>query len=1618
MYADEMQAQMDYEAQMAEQEMYESQMYADMQQESASYIQADVHDSDWHIADDMEEDAEDEDVDDEAADEKAADGKDVVNDGAATAVSDAGNEQAELFMTVFPGVEMTKELAGLFTEVYVTKVTIYDSRNILQIDIRSRHIISRPNIEKAEESIRKFVFGNKRYTVQIREHYTLSTQYNLEAIVKAYQDSILYDIRSFSNVGYRLISRSIGELYCDGDAITIAIEDSKIAHIHAEKIKAYMEEMFQERFDLNVNVAFEYSEADKEKLRRASALVEQQKIDAILNNLRDHGDIIVDGKAVDKDKLGVSKKEDKKSEGHKPDEKKAAPASSGGDSGQKNGGEKEKFGRRRRYSDDPEVFIGRDVEGKLLEISSINDGIGEVVIHGQIMSTEERELRNGKIILTGYITDFTDTIGFKMFCSPEDMEVYREEIQKGKFYRMKGLAEFDSYAKEVMICRVLGMKHIQDFRVPRMDTYPEKRVELHMHTKMSEMDSVVDIETIVKRASDWGHPAIAITDHGVVQAFPIANHTKGLRKDFKIIYGVEGYFVDDLKDLVKNSRNQSLDSEYVVFDIETTGLSKKHNKIIEIGAVKVKDGEVVDTFSEFINPGVPIPYQIEQLTSINDDMVKDAPMFDVIVPRFVEFCGDDIVVAHNASFDTGFVRMNAEELGLKFDNTVLDTMTLSHILLPELGKFTLDRVCKELKVVNAHHHRAIDDAEATAKVFFKLLDMLKERDVKTMDDLNVLGSTSPDAIKKDRTYHGIILAKNEIGRVNLYRLISESHLTYFARRPRMPMSLINKYREGLIIGSACEAGELFRAIVDDAPDEEIVRLVNWFDYLEIQPLGNNEFMTRDTRNPKTMDDLIGYNKRIVELGEMFNKPVVATCDVHFLDPEDYIYRAIIMKSKGFDDADMQPPLYFRTTEEMLAEFQYLGSDKAKEVVITNTNMIADMIERIEPVRPDKAPPIIENSDQTLTDICYTKAHEIYGPDLPPQVQERLDRELHSIISNGFAVMYIIAQKLVWDSNDHGYLVGSRGSVGSSFVATMAGITEVNPLSAHYICPKCHFVDFDSELVKSYSGMSGCDMPDRDCPNCGTPLIKEGHDIPFETFLGFNGDKEPDIDLNFSGEYQSKAHAYTEVLFGKGKAFKAGTVGGVAEKTAFGYVYNYFRDHSKEELMAEAKASGMDEKSAKKYAEENSIVTKRRCEMERLALGCTGVRRTTGQHPGGMIVLPRHEEIYSFTPIQHPANDVTSDIITSHFEYHSIDHNLLKLDILGHDDPTMIRRLEDLTGLDATKIRLDDKDVMELFHSTKSLGITPEDINGIPLGSLGVPEFGTDFAMQMLIDAKPTCFSDLVRIAGLAHGTDVWLGNAQELIKSGKCTISTAICCRDDIMVYLIHMGLDAGLAFNIMEKVRKGIVAKGKCDKWDDWKAEMAAHGVPDWYVWSCQKIKYMFPKAHAAAYVMMAWRIAWFKVNYPLEYYTAFFSIRADDFSYEMMCFGKERVLFHINEISKVDKNKRSAKDEGKLKDLKIVLEMYARGYDFVPIDIYKAKADRFQIIDGKIMPSFASIEGMGEKAAQQLYDAAQKGPFLSKEEINERAKIGKGTIEKMSELGILDGMPETNQLSLFDFM
>ena len=829
-----------------------------------------------------------------------------------------------------------------------------------------------------------------------------------------------------------------------------------------------------------------------------------------------------------------------------------------------------------------------------------------------------------------------------------------------------------------------------------------------------------------------------------------------------------------------------------------------------------------------------------------------------------------------------------------------------------------------------------------------------------------------------------------MGRINLYRLVSDSHLKYFHRKPRIPKSEFEKHREGLIIGSACEAGELYQALLREQSEEEIARLVRFYDYLEIQPLGNNAFMLQgDNPAVASEEELKELNRRIVRLGEDFHKPVVATCDVHFLDPEDEVYRRIIMAGKGFKDADDQAPLYLRTTEEMLEEFAYLGSEKAEEVVVENPNKIADMCEKISPVRPDKCPPVIDNSDQLLRDICYNKAHEIYGQDLPPIVKERLERELNSIISNGYAVMYIIAQKLVWKSNEDGYLVGSRGSVGSSFVATMSGITEVNPLSPHYYCASCHYGDFDSPEVKAYAGRAGCDMPDRKCPQCGEPLRKEGFDIPFETFLGFKGNKEPDIDLNFSGEYQSKAHAYCEVIFGYGQTYRAGTIGTLADKTAFGYIKNYYEERG---------------------------VRKRNCEIGRIVQGCVGVRRTTGQHPGGIIVLPIGEEIHSFTPIQHPANDMSTDIITTHFDYHSIDHNLLKLDILGHDDPTMIRMLEDLTGVDAQKIPLDDKDVMSLFQSTKALGITPEDIGGCQLGSLGIPEFGTEFVIQMLMDTKPQSFSDLVRISGLSHGTDVWLGNAQTLIQEGKATISTAICTRDDIMTYLIGMGLESERSFKIMEAVRKGGVAKGKCADWEEWKQDMLDHGVPDWYVWSCTKIQYMFPKAHAAAYVMMAWRIAYFKIFYPLAYYAAFFSIRATSFSYELMCQGREKLEFFLADYGR-RKDTLTKKEQDTVKDMKIVQEMYARGFSFVPVDLFTAKAHTFQIVDGKLMPSLDSIEGLGDKAADAVVEAAKDGPFLSKDDFRQRTKVSKTVIDLMGELGLLGDLPESNQLSLFDF-
>ena len=1124
------------------------------------------------------------------------------------------------------------------------------------------------------------------------------------------------------------------------------------------------------------------------------------------------------------------------------------------------------------------------------------------------------------------------------------------------------------------------------------------------------MDGVSEAKDLVKRAHDWGHPAIAITDHGVVQGFTDANHViEDLDKDdpFKVIYGVEGYLVDDLTKIAENEKGQDLEGTYVVFDIETTGFSAVTDRIIEIGAVKVEDGKITDKFSTFVNPKRPIPFRITELTGITDEMVIGSPDIETILPQFIEFIGDAVLVAHNASFDVGFIEQNCKRQKIEADFTYVDTVALARVLLPALNRFKLDTVAKALNISLENHHRAVDDAGCTAEIFVKFVQMLKERELTTLAKVNEFGDLNPDSIKKLPTYHVIILARNDIGRVNLYQLVSASHLVYYNRRPRIPKSVLNEHREGLIVGSACEAGELYRALLDGKPDETIAKIVDFYDYLEIQPLGNNAFMVESDKvtSVNSMEDIMDLNRKIVHLGEQFHKPVVGTCDVHFMDPEDEVYRRIIMAGKGFGDADKQAPLYLRTTEEMLDEFAYLGSEKAYEVVIRNTNLIADMIEKISPVRPDKCPPVIENSDQMLRDICYNKAHSMYGDPLPEIVHERLERELNSIISNGFAVMYIIAQKLVWKSNEDGYLVGSRGSVGSSFVATMAGITEVNPLVPHYYCSNCHYSDFDSEEVKKYVGGCGHDMPDKNCPVCGQKLVKDGFDIPFETFLGFKGNKEPDIDLNFSGDYQSKAHKYTEVIFGKGQTFRAGTIAALAEKTAYGYVKNYYEERGDR---------------------------KRNCEIDRIVAGCTGIRRSTGQHPGGIVVLPHGEDINSFTPIQHPANDMTTDIITTHFDYHSIDHNLLKLDILGHDDPTMIKTLEELINSDAmdnkydgvnnvfkaTDIPLDDPGVMGLFAGTEVLGITPEDIDGCPLGCLGVPEFGTDFVIQMVIDTKPKTLSDLIRISGLSHGTDVWLNNAQTLIEEGKATISTAICTRDDIMTYLINKGVESEESFTIMERVRKGTVAKGKCKEWSQFKKDMLEHDVPEWYIWSCERIKYMFPKAHAAAYVMMAYRIAYCKINYPLAYYAAYFGIRASAFSYELMGQVKEKLLYHMKEYKRrAELNQLSKKDQDTLKDMKNVLEMYARGFDFLPIDIYKSKASKFQIVGDKLLPPFNTIDGMGDKAAEAMEIAAKDGPYLSKDDFRQRTKVSKTLVDLMADMGLLGDLPETNQLSLFDF-
>ncbi len=1190
---------------------------------------------------------------------------------------------------------------------------------------------------------------------------------------------------------------------------------------------------------------------------------------------------------------------------------------------------------------------------------------------GEIFNIDTRTLKSGKTLMSLSISDKTNSIGVKAFLKENEAENVLEQLSTGMWILVDGNVRYDTFEKE--LC--LYINNINHGIAPpiRMDLSEEKRVELHMHSNMSDMDGITPIKTLVKRAIKWGHPALAITDHGVLQAFPDAQiYSKG--SGLKMIYGVEGYLINDDSKLYEEDVDYSLDGSYIVFDIETTGFSPINDGITEIGAVKVINGSIEGRYSTFVNPEKSIPEKVVELTGITNDMVKNERTISDVLPEFLEFCGDAALVAHNASFDVSFIKEKARRNNIEINPIVVDTLALAKLLLPELKRHKLNQVAKYLKVDLDNHHRAVDDANATAEIFLKFIKLMKEEGIAILSDLNELSLERMDHTKYN-TDHIIILAKNQAGIKDLYKLVSHSNIKTFYKKPRIPKSLLGEMREHLIIGSACEAGELFRAILSGATDEELEKVAAFYDYLEIQPTGNNQFLI-EKGIANDVENLRDYNRKIVALGEKMNKLVVATCDVHFVDPEDEVYRRILMAGKGFSDADAQPPLYFRTTEEMLEEFAYLGESKCREVVITNTNLIADMVEETKPVPDETSAPVIEGSDIELRQMCFDKAKRIYGDDLPDIVEKRLSRELNSIIGNGYAVMYIIAQKLVTKSMEDGYLVGSRGSVGSSFAATMSDITEVNPLPPHYICESCKH----SEFITDGTYGSGADLPDKDCPACGKKYKKDGHEIPFEVFLGFEGDKEPDIDLNFAGVYQATSHKYTEELFGEGYVYKAGTIGTIADKTAFGFVKKYFEE------------------------KEVSVNSK---EVLRLSAGCTGVKRTSGQHPGGIMVIPDYKDVYDFCPIQYPANDPKSGVITTHFDYHSLSGRILKLDILGHDVPTIIKDLEEMTGVDIFDVPLDDQETVKIFTSVESLKIKDPNYKET-IGSLGIPEFGTKFVRQMLVDTQPSTFDELVRISGLSHGTDVWLNNAQDLVRAGTTSLKSVIATRDDIMNYLIHAGLPNKEAFTIMERVRKG---KGLTDENI---ALMHENNVPEWYIWSCNQIKYMFPKAHAVAYVMMSFRIAYFKVHYPLAFYATHFTTKVDDFDAHLICQGPEVIREKMKKLEALEFG--MSKKEGDLYSLlEVASEMYSRGYKLKKVDLYKSDAGKFKIVDDELLPPLVALQGVGINAAKNIAEESKKGEFLSMEDMKMRAKATKTVIEAMREHGCLGNMPETNQLSLF---
>ena len=1505
------------------------------------------------------------------------------------------------FFDVFPNLKLKQELSELLEEVIVTKVACNSAKTCVRVYLKSDRWIHKKHIFSLEEQIQRQCFPGLEVSVKVIEKFHLSRQYTPKNFLDTYRSSMELELRNYNMLEYNLFKQA-QITFPEDNCLNMVLPDSVISRQKSEILIEYLHKVFCERCGMDLKVSLDYVQTEESRYRKNAAIQIRQEVANVLKHARlsTEEESVAPASAAE-EKTGKEAAAGK-TVAARP-EKKAEAAS------EKKPFEKKPFEKKGKWGDfrggfrkdpNPDVIYGRDFEDEPIPLENIVQEMGEVIIRCQVMDVEAREIRNEKTILIFPVTDFTDSITVKMFLRNEQVPEIKEHVKKGAFLKIKGVTSIDRFDGELTIGSISGIKKISDFRSSRMDTSPQKRVELHCHTKMSDMDGVTEAKALVKRAYEWGHPAIAITDHGVVQAFPEANHCFDAwggcvpkDSDFKVLYGMEAYLVDDLKGMVTNPKKQSLDGRFVVFDIETTGFSPLTCKIIEIGAVLVENGKITDRFSTFVNPQVPIPFRIEQLTSINDSMVMDARPIEEILPEFLKFCEGATMVAHNADFDMSFIIENCNRMGIPNDFTYVDTVGMARFLLPALNRFKLDTVAKAVGVSLDHHHRAVDDAECTARIFEKFVGMCRERDITDVDKLNEQGKVSPDTIKKLPTYHAVIFMRNETGRINLYKLVSQSHIKYFNHRPRVPKSLFEAHREGLLIGSACEAGELYQALLRNAPEQEIARLVSFYDYLEIQPLGNNMFMVEDEKNDTihSKEDLIEINKKIVKLGEQFNKPVVATCDVHFMDPQDEIYRRIIMAGSGFKDADNQAPLYLRTTEEMLEEFSYLGSEKAEEVVITNTVKIADMIEKMSPIHPDKYPPVIENSDQDLKDMCFQKAHEMYGEVLPKIVEDRLDKELNSIISNGYAVMYIIAQKLVWKSNADGYLVGSRGSVGSSLAATMSGITEVNPLPPHYLCPnpECKYSDFDSPEIKAFSGMAGCDMPDRICPKCGTRMTKQGFDIPFETFLGFKGDKEPDIDLNFSGMYQSHVHRYTEELFGKENVFKAGTVSGLQDKTAYGYVKKYLEERGK---------------------------TVNRAEENRLVMGCTGVKRTTGQHPGGMVVVPDTFDIYDFCAIQHPADDVKGGLLTTHFEFKYLHDTLLKLDELGHDVPTFYKFFEEYSGIPIDSVPMNDEKVYSLLTSPEALGVTEEQI-GSKTGTFGIPEMGTNFVRQMLLDAQPKNFSELIQISGLSHGTDVWTGNADELIRSGTCTIAEVIGCRDSIMLYLLRKGLEPKMSFDIMEAVRKGKVAKGGFKP--GWEEAMREHDVPDWYIESCRKIKYMFPKAHAVAYLMAAIRLMWFKVYHPAIFYAVYFTVRGADIDYEAAVGGVRVAKQHLRDNEKIPKDERTAKDDDALVSLQLENEMLQRGCEFLPIELGRSYASKYVVEDGKVRLPFTAIRGLGDAAAVALEQATMHGQeYISVEELQQASGVAQSVFDKLRAVGALGSLPETSQVDLFSMM